>query len=184
MIKKTRNTARFFTENRHISWVLLVGTILWGIFGYATMSKRKDPEIPVRSAVALLSWPRATAENVEDRVTRVVEHQLAENSKIEKLESTTRAGVAVVTITLDKTVSDTAKEFDDIWLKLSSLGGLPDGASMQFKKDFGDVSALMLTVASPRVTDTEVQLRAQKVAAAIRQARGSSESSGALAFAA
>src|SRR5215471_5094876 len=143
MIAKTRNTARFFTENRHISWVLLVGTILWGIFGYMTMPKRKDPDIPVRAAVAIVSWPGATAENVEDRVTRAVEAQLAENSKIEKLESTTRSGVAVVTITLDKNVADTAKEFDDIWLKLSSMKGLLDGVSIQFKKDFGDTAALM-----------------------------------------
>ena len=92
MIAKTKNTARFFSENRHISWVLLVGTILWGIFGYLTMPKRKDPEIPVRAAVAIATWPGAAAENVEDRVTRLVEHALAENSKIEKLESTTRAG--------------------------------------------------------------------------------------------
>src|SRR5262245_6630225 len=161
MIARTHNTARFFTENRHISWVLLVGTILWGVFGYATMPKRKDPEIPVRSAVALVSWPGATAENVEDRVTRLVERKLAENTKIEKLESTTRAGIAVVTITLDKTVPDTAQEFDDIWLKLESLKGLPDGASMEFKKDFGDVSALMLTVASPRSSEVEVQLRSE-----------------------
>jgi multidrug efflux pump subunit AcrB len=171
MIHKTRNTARFFTENRQISWVLLIGTILWGMFAYATMPKRKDPEIPVRAAVALASWPGATARNVEDRVTRVIERQLAENSKIEKLESTTRAGVSVVTITLDKTVADTAKEFDDIWLKLSNLNSLPDGVSLQFKKDFGDTSALMLTVASPRASAIDVQLRAQKVAAAIRETR-------------
>lgn len=174
MIAKTRNTARFFTENRHISWVLLIGTILWGVFGYVTMPKRKDPEIPVRAAVAIVSWPGATAENVEDRVTRVVEHTLAENSKIEKLESTTRAGVAVVTITLDKTVADTAKEFDDIWLKLSNLSGLPDGATMQFKKDFGDTSALMLTLASPRASSIDVQLRADKIASAIRATRAAS----------
>ena len=90
MVKKTRNTARFFTENRHISWVLLAGTILWGMFGYSTMPKRKDPEIPVRVACALISWPGAKAETVEDRVTRVVEDALAENSKIDKLESSTR----------------------------------------------------------------------------------------------
>src|SRR5262245_57512500 len=124
IVAKTRNTARFFTENRHISWVLLIGTVLWGIFGYLTMPKRKDPEIPVRAAVAIASWPGASARNVEDRVTRVIETSLAQNAKIEKLESTTRASVAVITITLDKTVPDTAKEFDDIWLKLSSLGGL------------------------------------------------------------
>ncbi|HKP59371.1 MAG TPA: efflux RND transporter permease subunit [Polyangiales bacterium] len=171
MIAHTRNTARFFTENRHISWVLLIGTIVWGMFGYYTMPKRKDPDIPVRAAVAIASWQGATARDVEDRVTRTVERTLAENSKIEKLESTTRAGVAVVTITLDKTVTDTAKEFDDIWLKLSSMLGLPSGAWLDFKKDFGDVSALMLTVASPLASDVELQLRATQIADAIRQAR-------------
>jgi multidrug efflux pump subunit AcrB len=171
MIKKTRNTARFFTENKHISWVLLVFTILWGVFSYLTMPKRKDPEIPVRVAAALLSWPGATAENVEERFTRVVERKLAENSKIERIESTTRSGVAVVTMLLDQSVEDTGKELDDIWLKLSSLNNLPEGASMEFMKDFGDTAALMLTVASPRASPVEVQLRAKKVEQAIREAR-------------
>jgi multidrug efflux pump subunit AcrB len=171
MIKKTRNTARFFTENTHISWALLVLTILWGVFSYLTMPKRKDPEIPVRVAAAILNWPGATAENVEERVTRVVEKKLAENAKIDRVESTTRSGVAVVTILLDDTVKDTAKEFDDIWLKLSSLTNLPEGASVEFMKDFGDTSALMLTVASPRASSVEIQLRAQQVERAIREAR-------------
>src|SRR6185295_5877436 len=92
MIEKTRNTARFFTENPHISWVLLIFTILWGIFSYMSMPKRKDPDIPVRVAAAVLNWPGATAKDVEERVTRVVERKLAENSKIERIESTTRSG--------------------------------------------------------------------------------------------
>ncbi|HEX2870721.1 MAG TPA: efflux RND transporter permease subunit [Polyangiaceae bacterium] len=171
MIKKTRNTARFFTENKHISWVLLVFTILWGVFSYMTLPKRKDPEIPVRVAAALLSWPGATAENVEERFTRVVERKLAENSKIERIESTTRSGVAVVTMLLDQSVKETGKEFDDIWLKLSSLNNLPEGASMEFMKDFGDTAALMMTVASPRASAVEVQLRARKIEQAIRDAR-------------
>ena len=41
-IATTRNTARFFTENRHIAWVLLVATVCWGIFGYIQMPKRND----------------------------------------------------------------------------------------------------------------------------------------------
>lgn len=178
MIKKTHNTARFFTEHPHISWVLLVFTVLWGVFSYLSMPKRKDPEIPVRVAAALLSWPGATAENVEERVTRVVEKKLAENAKIERIESTTRSGVAVVTMMLDENVKDTAKELDDIWLKLSSLSSLPEGASMEFMKDFGDTAALMMTVASPRASDVEVQLRAQKLEAAIRAARAPSTPAG------
>jgi multidrug efflux pump subunit AcrB len=171
MIAKTRNTARFFIENRHISWVLLIGTILWGVFGYATMPKRKDPEIPVRVALAIASWPGATTKDVEERVTRVVERQLAQNSKVDKIESTTRQGVAVVTVSLDKEVGDTGKEFDDIWLKLQNMKGLPEGASLEFKKDFGDTAALMLSVASPKASPIELELRSQQVAAAISNAR-------------
>jgi multidrug efflux pump subunit AcrB len=174
LIQRTRNTARFFTENRHISWVLLVGTILWGIFGYLTMPKRKDPEVPVRVAAAIASWPGATTEDVEDRLTRPLEQQLAENSRVEKIESTTRAGVTVITITLDKSVKEVGKEFDDIWLKLKDKKGLPDGANVEFMKDFGDTAALMLSIASPKASPIEIELRAQKLSEAIRAARGAS----------
>ena len=174
MIAKVHNTARFFTEHRHISWVLLVGTILWGMFGYTTMPKRKDPDIPVRAAVAIATWPGASSKDVEDRVTRVVEEQLAQNSKVEKLESTTRSGVAVVTVTLDKTVNDTRKEFDDIWLKLQALRTLPEGANLEFKKDFGDVASLMLSIASPKAGAVELDLRAKQLEQAIVAERAKS----------
>jgi len=52
MIQHTRNTARFFVENRQIAWVLLITTVTWGWFGYHSMPQRKDPDIPVRVAVA------------------------------------------------------------------------------------------------------------------------------------
>ena len=65
MVEKTHNTARFFTEQRHISWVLLLAVIAWGFYGYMKMPKRKDPEVPVRIAVAMTSWPGASAEKVE-----------------------------------------------------------------------------------------------------------------------
>ncbi len=60
-IEKTHNTARFFSENRHVAWVLLVGVVLWGTWGYSRMPKRKDPEIQVRVAVATCAWPGASA---------------------------------------------------------------------------------------------------------------------------
>ena len=46
IIATTHNTSRFFVENRQIAWVLLVGTIGWGIYGYLKMPQRKDPDIP------------------------------------------------------------------------------------------------------------------------------------------
>src|SRR5262245_39212601 len=162
LIDTTHNTARFFTETRHVAWVLLVGTMLWGVYGYSKMPQRKDPEIPIRQALALCPWPGASAEKIEELVTRRIEEKIAENVKVEKIESNTRTGITAVYITLVPEVTETGKEFDDIKLKLDSITDLPQGAGpINFVKDFGDTAALMLTVASPRVTETEVSLRAQ-----------------------
>jgi multidrug efflux pump subunit AcrB len=171
LVEKTHNTARFFTENRHISWVGLVFTLLAGIYAYFTMPKRKDPEIPVRAAAAVVSWPGATPEKLEELVTERIEEKIAESSHIDKIESTTRAGVAVLTLTLDDQIEDTAKEFDDVWLKLSSLRDLPEGVRIEFIKDFGDTAALMLTIASPRASEVDVALRARAIEAAIAGVR-------------
>jgi multidrug efflux pump subunit AcrB len=179
LIERTHNTARFFTEARHVSWVLLFGTVLWGVYGYLQMPQRKDPDIPIRQALALCSWPGASAEKIEDLVTRRIEEKVAENIKVEKIESNTRTGVTAVYVTLVQGLDDTGKEFDDIKLKLDTIRDLPDGAGpIVFIKDFGDTSALMLTVASPPVDDAELGLRAKAVQEAIEKVRkGSSPSS-------
>ncbi|HEY7500642.1 MAG TPA: efflux RND transporter permease subunit [Vicinamibacterales bacterium] len=177
-IERTHNTARFFTESRHVAWVLLVATCVWGVFGYMKMPQRKDPDIPVRQALALCPWPGASAEKIEQLVTRRIEEKIAENVRVEKIESNTRTGITAVYITLVEGTKDTAKEFDDIKLKLDAVTDLPDGAGpIDFVKDFGDTAALMLTVASPRASDADVRARAdavRKELVATRRAAGSS----------
>src|SRR5262249_24953689 len=98
---------------------------------------------------------------------------------IDKIESNTRTGITVVTITLREEVNDVDKELDDLQLKLASLDReLPSGASqIQFIKDFGDTTNLMLTVASPRVTGVEIQLRARPRGAEIRKPRAAAPAS-------
>src|SRR4030095_12328446 len=178
IIKHTHNTARFFTETRHVSWVLLLATVLWGVYGYFHMPQRKDPDIPIRQALLLCPWPGATAEKIEELVTRRIEEKVAENVKVDKIESNTRTGVTAVYITLVEGVADTGKEFDDIKLKLDTITNLPQGAGpINFIKDFGDTAALMLTVASPRVTETGVAIRARSVQRAIEEARASANRS-------
>src|SRR5262245_2608491 len=172
LIAKKRNTARFFVETRHISWVLLIATCLWGIYGYFKMPQRKDPETQVRIAVALTPWRGAGAEKVEQMVTKKIEEQMAANATVTKIESISRTGLSVVYVELDEDLKETGKEFDDIKLKLDSIHDLPDGAGpINFIKDFGDTAALMLTVASPKVSEVEISLRADAIESAIAQTR-------------
>src|SRR2546429_8002680 len=81
-IEKTHNAPRFFVEHPQVSWVLLIGVLVWGWFGYHSMPQRKDPDIPVRVAVAFCAWPGATAQQVEQFLTRPIEDAVAENKTI------------------------------------------------------------------------------------------------------
>src|SRR5260370_8923389 len=81
-IEQTRNVPRFFLEHPQVSCVLVVGVLIWGWFGYKSMPQRKDPNIPVRVALASCSCPGATAQQVEQLVTRPIEDTVAQNTWI------------------------------------------------------------------------------------------------------
>ena len=179
-ISNRRNVPRFFVEHPHISWMLLLGVLIWGWFGYTSMPQRKDPDIPVRLGVAACPWPGATAQQVEQYITRRIEDVAAENKTIHPgtdadygIKSISLPGYSFVTIQLDEGITDTKRQFSDINLKLNALNSqLPQGAGpISFQSDFGDTAALMLTVASPKADDIEIAARANSVEAAIRKVR-------------
>ena len=183
-IRTRRNVPKFFVEHPHITWVLLAGVLVWGWFGYTSMPQRKDPDIPVRLGVAACPWPGATAQQVEQFITRRIEDVAAENKTIHPgtdadygIKSISLPGYSFVTIQLDEGITDTKRQFSDINLKLDALNAqLPQGAGpISFQSDFGDTAALMLTVASPKADDIEIAARANSVEAAIRKARDAKE---------
>jgi multidrug efflux pump subunit AcrB len=180
LIAHCHNTARFFVENRILAWAALVACTVWGVWGYLSMPQRKDPDIPVRVAVVACQWPGATAQQVEQLITRPIEQVIAQNKTIHApapddfgIQSLSLPGASFVTLQLAPDMRDSREQFNDINLKLQVLNGrLPEGASpIQFQSEFGDTAALMLTVASPSADAIEVQMRAQAIAQAIREER-------------
>src|SRR5258708_23567020 len=179
-IEKIRSVPRFFVEHPQITWVLLGGVLVWGWFGYHSMPQRKDPDIPVRVAVAFCPWPGATAQQVEQFVTRPIEDAVAENKTIHPasasdygVRSLTLPGSAYVYIQLAESVSDVKKQFSDMNLKLNALNSqLPQGAGpISFQSDFGDTAALMLTIACPKADEVEINIRARAIQSAIQASR-------------
>jgi multidrug efflux pump subunit AcrB len=187
MVERTQNTCRFFVEHRQIAWAALIGVIAWGIYGYTHMPQRKDPEIPVRLAVAVCRWPGANAQQVEQLVTRPMEQAIAQNKTAHPpaadtfgIRSISLPGAAFVYVNLSENTKDSREQFSDINLRLSALNGrLPQGASpVVLQSDFGDTAAMMITVASPPVDGVEIDLRARSVEQAIRSARTDSGAPG------
>src|ERR1700691_390539 len=186
IIATTHNTARFFTENRQISWVAILLVIAWGIYGYDKMPKRKDPDIPVKEAQVVCAWPGVSADRVEQLVTRKIEARLAEVSEVRapsaehySIKSLTLDGLSVVNVQIDDRFAETKPIFNDMDLKLKGITDLPKGAGpIQFFSGFGDTAALMLTIASPRESEVAIALRARAIAGAIGAVRAGTANPG------
>ncbi|MEW6144089.1 MAG: efflux RND transporter permease subunit [Thermodesulfobacteriota bacterium] len=181
IIASTHNTARFFTEKRQISWVLLIAVLAWGVYGWLNMPKRKDPDIPVLIAVATCPWPGADAAKVEQLVTKPMEETIAQNSYLHEpdpgnefaIKSTSLPGMAIVQVQLSEDLKDTTPQFNDINLRLDYLNNnLPNGAGpIKFNSGFGNTAAMMLTVASPKESGVEIAVRARNINKAIESMR-------------
>ena len=164
-IASDRNTARFCVENRQITWVLMIGVILWGAFGYYQMPKRKDPKFGATRAAVICPWPGVSADKIEQLVTKKIEAKIAGNVKILNIQSVSRSNLSVVQIALEEsTVSDVNKQYDDIALRLNTINDLPEGAGpVTFLRDFGETAALMLTVSSPKAGAPEIAWRSDRI---------------------
>jgi multidrug efflux pump subunit AcrB len=172
-IRDTHNLSRLFVETPHLAWVLLAGTVVWGVSGYLTMPQRKDPEIPVKQAMVITPWPGASAEKIEDLVTRPIEKTIASNSNVSRIESTSRSNVSVIIFTLADELKVVGPVLDDVGGRLGGVTNLPSGAGpIQYLRDFGDTATLMLTVASPKADGVEIRLRAEAIRRGLARERG------------
>src|SRR5690242_18887238 len=178
-LAQQRNFARLCVEHPHVTWVLLIGVVIWGFYGYTHMPQRKDPDIPIKAALVVTPWPGASSEKVEELVTKPIEKVIASNSKISKIESVSRSNSSVITFFISDELKDVSTVLDDVGGRLAAIRNLPDGAGpIQYQRDFGDTATLMLTVASPKASGADIEVRAAKLRhaiAATRAAHGGSQ---------
>ncbi len=145
------------------------------------MPQPKDPEIPVRVAVAACQLRGAPAQEVHQFITRPIEQTIALDKTIHPpgadnygMRSTSLPGTSFVQVQLSEDMKSSREQFSDINLKLQTLGPrLPSGVTgVQFQSDFGNTAALMMTVAGPPIDDLEVEMRARSVESTPCTARG------------
>ena len=100
-------------KHTRIVYFLLLAVFVGGIFSYLKLSKLEDPEIEIIAANVITVYPGASAHEVELKVTKVLEDELAALSDIRKVESRSEANVSVIAVTLEMTVPQ--KEVQQRW---------------------------------------------------------------------
>jgi multidrug efflux pump subunit AcrB/outer membrane protein TolC len=144
-----------------------------GLYSFVTMPRREDPKITIRTGIVAAVYPGASVEEVEDQVTSKIEERLFrfEEVRREKTFSTSRNGMVIINVELNKSVKDPDQFWSKLRLDMAQLKatGLPSGViGPMVDSDFGDTVAALIAVHGGNYGPRELKDYAQTVEAGLR----------------
>ncbi|MEO0475015.1 MAG: efflux RND transporter permease subunit [Planctomycetota bacterium] len=149
-----------FFRNRHLLWLTVAVIVIGGLSSAVSLPRLEDPRIVNRGPLIITPMPGASAERVEALVTEPLEEALDEIDAIKNIDSTSRAGISMVSVELLEAVgADTNKEvFAEIRDKVSQASAeLPPEAGEPFVDDKREAAAFTLIVGVTWDSETPLQ---------------------------
>lgn len=150
-----------FFRNRYLLVLSIVVILVGGLSAIVSLPRLEDPRIVNRNPIVITAVPGASAEHVETLVTEVLEEALQEVEAIKDIESSSLAGVSIISVELNDSV--TAAENQEIFSEIRDQIGdalplLPPEARVPFIDDKRGPAAFTLIVAIRWDQDTPAQL--------------------------
>jgi multidrug efflux pump len=147
-----------FFRNKHLLWLTVAAILIGGAWGGLSLPRLEDPRITNRGPLVITPVPGASAQRVEALVTEVLEDALDEIDAIKDLDSTSKAGVSVVSIELapEVTSDNNQQLFAEIRDKIGEAQRLlPEEAGEPFVDDKRDPAAFTLILGVTWNADAE-----------------------------
>lgn len=163
-------------SNRNLIYFLIAVLLAGGIFGCYQMSKLEDPEIKVKLAMVVTTYPGASAHQVELEVTDPLEKQIRSMGNVNSIESYSFNDLSLIQVELTTTTQN--EEVEQCWDKLrrrvtNATASLPSGASTPIvKDDFGDVYGLFYALTGDGFSDRELADYAELVKRNVNEIEG------------
>jgi multidrug efflux pump subunit AcrB/outer membrane protein TolC len=167
------NPVRAALRYPQVTLVLSGMLFVAGLYALLTMPRREDPKITIHTGIVAAVYPGATTQEVEDQVTRKIEEHLFhfEEVRREKTFSTTRNGMVIINVELNKSVKDSDVFWSKLRLDMAQLKatGLPAGVlGPVVDSDFGDTVAALIAVHGGHYGPRELKDYAQIVETGLR----------------
>ncbi|MDO4630385.1 MAG: efflux RND transporter permease subunit, partial [Planctomycetia bacterium] len=137
------NPAFLCLKYKTITLVLMVLTVVYGIYAFYHLGRLSYPDFTIKKAMIVTHFPGASPEEVEELVTDVIEEAIQSISEIWEITSQSQAGVSYVTVEMLPTVrkGELPQVWDFLRKKMRDIQGkLPYGCARPIVNDsFGDV---------------------------------------------
>ena len=160
-------------RNRNIVILITVLFMLIGVIALKNMPRNEFPQFTIRQGVVVGVYPGATSAEVEAQLTTEVENYIFGYSEVKKAKTYSQSKEGMMYIFVE--LNDDVKNADQFWSKLkhglSELkSSLPTGVlALIANSDFGDTSALLITLSSDTKSYKELEKELKKLEAECRK---------------
>ncbi|HEX6705234.1 MAG TPA: efflux RND transporter permease subunit [Albitalea sp.] len=120
---KRFNLSEWAVTHRPMVLFLIIATLIVGGLSFSRLGRLEDPNFDVPQMTAIVVWPGATAQDVQDQVLNRIERRLQELDHFEYVRSFSRQGYGGITL----------------WMKGGSSKADLENAWYQARKKIGDV---------------------------------------------
>lgn len=160
-------------RNHNIVILITVLFMIIGVVALKKMPRNEFPEFTIRQGVIVGVYPGATSEEVEAQLTTVVENYIFGYSEVKKAKTYSQSKEGMMYIFVE--LNDNVKNADQFWSKLKHglaelKQTLPTGVlALVANSDFGDTSALLITLSSDTKSYKELEEELKKLEAECRK---------------
>ena len=160
MEKKKRNFVEWAMHYRQIVILVVTCLVAFGVYSLPEMRKNEFPDFTVRQGIVVAVAPGNTAQEMVEQVTKPLEEYIFTYKEVkkEKTFSKSRDGIVYIQVELNDELTDK----DEFWSKFKHgvsqfKSELPSNVlALVVQDDFGDTSALLITMESEDKTYREL----------------------------
>jgi len=166
-------------NNRKLLYFVICMLIVGGGLAFYNMSKLEDPEVKIKQALVVTTYPGASAHQVELEVTDVLEKNIRSMKNVESVTSRSMHDVSIINVQLSFGIKDSEvnQYWDILRHKVSDAQSqLPEGAGKSVVMDnFGDVYGIFYAMTAEGYSDRELSDYAELIKREIQNIGGVSD---------
>ncbi|HKS32367.1 MAG TPA: efflux RND transporter permease subunit [Enterobacteriaceae bacterium] len=158
---------RQFIDNPVRVWLALLLLGIGGIFALLNIGRLEDPAFTIKTAVVVVQYPGASAQQVEEEVTLPLENAIQQLPYLDNVSSISSNGLAQITVNIASRYH--SSELPQIWDELRRRVGdatrmFPPGVAAPFvNDDFGDVFGFFFALSGDNFTNDELVQYAEQL---------------------
>ena len=157
---KRFNLSEWAVTHRPMVLFLIIATLIVGVLSFSRLGRLEDPNFDVPQMTAIVVWPGASAQDVQDQVLNRIERRLQELDHYDYVRSFARQGYGGITLWMKG--GSSKEELENAWYQARKKIGdmrqeFPEGVRGPFFNDeYNDRYSVLYALSAPDLSMAEL----------------------------